>query len=211
MCAPATTSRWACRWASARARRTSRATAAATRCRTSPARRSRIYNNGGGYVGGFASFGQSNFKDIERRIQIGPALRIESGKADGSHLGGGVEGGWWFNLGQALKTGPFAHVEWQTIKVNGYTENGNDSTAMYFGRQQRDALISELGWRLQGQWKVGELAMAPYVELAWNHDSKADPRNVTRRPEQHGRHASRSAATRRTRPGAVPTSACRRS
>lgn len=137
-----------------------------------------VYNNGGGYVGGFASFGQSNFKDIERRIQIGPALRTESGKADGSHLGGGVEGGWWFNMGESLKTGPFAHVEWQTIKVNGYTENGNDSTAMNFGRQQRDALISELGWRLQGQWKVGELAMAPYVELAWNHDSKADPRGV---------------------------------
>ncbi len=137
-----------------------------------------LYSNGGGYVGGFASFGQSNFKDIERRIQLGPSLRVESGKADGSHLGGGVEGGWWFNVGQALKTGPFAHVEWQSIKVNGYTENGNDSTAMYFGRQQRDALIGSLGWRLIGSWKVNDLQMAPFVELAWNHDSKADPRSV---------------------------------
>ena len=136
------------------------------------------YTNGGGYAGAFASFGQSNFKDIERRIQLGPTLRIESGKADGSHLGGGVEGGWWFNVGQALKTGPFAHVEWQTIKVDGYTEGGNDSTAMYFGRQQRDALISSLGWRLMGSWKVNDLQMAPFVELAWNHDSKADPREV---------------------------------
>ncbi|HEX5306337.1 MAG TPA: autotransporter domain-containing protein [Dyella sp.] len=137
-----------------------------------------LYSNGGGYVGGFASFGQSNFKDIERRIQIGQSLRIESGKADGSHLGGGVEGGFWFNLGQSLKTGPFAHVEWQSIKVNGYTEGGNDSTAMNFGRQQRDALISALGWRLMGSWKVNDLQMAPFVELAWNHDSKADPREV---------------------------------
>jgi len=136
------------------------------------------YSNGGGYVGGFASFGQSNFKDIERRIQLGPAIRVESGKADGSHLGAGVEGGWWFNVGQSLKTGPFAHVEWQTIKVNGYSENGSDSTAMYFGRQQRDALISSLGWRLMGSWKVNDLQMAPFVELAWNHDGKADPRTV---------------------------------
>lgn len=138
-----------------------------------------LYHNGGGYVGGFASFGQSDFTDIERRIQIGAALRTESGKADGSHLGGGVEGGWWFTMGPSLQTGPFAHLEWQTIKVNGYQESGQDSTAMYFGRQQRDALISELGWRLQGQWKVGELAMSPYVELAWNHDSKADPSEIT--------------------------------
>ncbi len=136
------------------------------------------YAIGGGYVGGFASFGQSNFKDIERRIQLGPSVRVESGKADGSHLGGGIEGGWWFNVGQSLRTGPFAHVEWQSIKVNGYTESGSDSTAMYFGRQQRDALISSLGWRLMGSWKVNDLQMAPFVELAWNHDSKADPRTV---------------------------------
>ena len=81
-------------------------------------------------------------------------------------------------MGQSLKTGPFAHVEWQSIKVNGYTEGGNDSTAMYFGRQQRDALISSLGWRLMGSWKVNDLQMAPFVELAWNHDGKADPRSV---------------------------------
>ncbi|PWK82103.1 autotransporter outer membrane beta-barrel domain-containing protein [Fulvimonas soli] len=137
-----------------------------------------LYHNGGGYIGGFASFGQSNFKDIDRRIQIGAATRTESGKADGSHLGGGVEGGWWFRLAEGLQTGPFAHVEWQTVKVNGYTEGGNDSTAMWFGRQQRDALISSLGWRLQGQWKVGDLAMAPYAELSWNHDSKAEPRAI---------------------------------
>lgn len=138
-----------------------------------------VYNNGGGYLGGFASFGQSNFKDIQRRIRIGTALRVEGAKADGSHLGGGLEGGWWFRMGDSLRTGPFAHVEWQTVKVNGITEDGNDSTAMWFGRQQRDALLSSLGWRLMGSWKVGDLQMAPYAELAWNHDGKADPRAVT--------------------------------
>jgi len=136
-----------------------------------------LYHNGGGYVGGFASFGQSNFKDINRRIQLGTALRSEGGKADGTHLGGGLEGGWWFQT-DGLKTGPFAHVEWQTAKVGGYTEAGSDSTAMWFGRQQRDALVGSLGWRLQGQWQAGGATLMPYVELAWNHDSKADPREV---------------------------------
>lgn len=138
-----------------------------------------MYHAGGGYVGGFASFGQSNFKDINRSIQIGLARRIESGKADGSHLGGGLDGGWWFKFANGLTTGPFAHVEWQTVKVNGYTEDGNDSTAMWFDRQQRDALISTIGWRLQGHWTAGNLMLAPYAEIAWNHDSKADPRAIT--------------------------------
>jgi outer membrane lipase/esterase len=136
-----------------------------------------LYHNGGGYVGGFASFGQSNFKDINRRIQLGAAIRNESGKADGSHLGGGLEGGWWFGNG-GLKTGPFARAEWQTAKVNGYSETGDDSTAMWFGRQQRDALVGSLGWRLQGQWQAGGAMLTPFVEVAWNHDDKADAREV---------------------------------
>jgi len=136
-----------------------------------------LYHNGGGYLGGFASFGQSNFKDIERRIQLGAALRTESGKADGTHLGGGVEGGWWFQAG-SLQTGPFARAQWQTVKIDGHTESGASSTAMWFGHQQRDALIGSLGWRLQGQWQAGSSMLSPYVELAWNHDDKAGPRAV---------------------------------
>ncbi|MFC4763413.1 autotransporter outer membrane beta-barrel domain-containing protein [Dyella koreensis] len=136
------------------------------------------YHNGGGYIGGYADFGQSNFSDIERRITLGAAQRGESGKADGSRLGGGLTGGWWFDF-SGLRTGPFANVEWQSVKVNGYSEDGNDSTAMWFGRQQRDALISTLGWRLQGHWQAGGMMLSPYAEIAWNHDSKADPRSIT--------------------------------
>jgi outer membrane lipase/esterase len=135
------------------------------------------YQVGGGYVGGYANFGQSNFKNIDRRIILGPAHRTETGKADGSHLGAGLTGGWWFQL-DSLRTGPFATVEWQTAKVNGYSENGNDSSAMWFGRQQRDALVTSLGWRVQGDWNVGNTVLSPYAELAWNHDAKADPRMV---------------------------------
>ena len=137
-----------------------------------------LYHRGGGYLGGFASFGQANFSDINRRVTLGTAQRNESGKADGSHLGAGLTGGWWFAFDSGLQTGPFANLEWQTVKVNGYRESGTSSTAMWFGRQQRDALISTLGWRLQGHWEAGGMRLSPYVEIAWNHDNKADPRAV---------------------------------
>jgi outer membrane lipase/esterase len=137
------------------------------------------YRNGGGYVGGYVNFGQSNFKDIERRMSIGTMQRTETGKADGSHLGGGLTGGWWFDLADRLQTGPFATLDWQTVKVSGYSESGSDSSAMWFGRQQRDSLLATLGWRLRGQWQVNNLLMSPYVELGWNHDSRADQRMVS--------------------------------
>ena len=132
------------------------------------------WHAGGGYVGAYANFGQSNFSNIERHIRLGAMQRTETAKADGNHLGGGLTGGWWIPMGK-LRTGPFANLEWQTAKVDGYTESGNDSSAMWFGRQQRDALIGTLGWRLEGQWQIHQATLSPFVELAWNHDSKADP------------------------------------
>jgi outer membrane lipase/esterase len=135
-------------------------------------------HGGGGYIGAHASFGQSNFSDVERSFQVGAARVVESGKADGSHYGAGLTGGWWFDFG-GLRTGPFANLDWQDIKINGYSEGGNDATAMWFGRQQRKALIGTLGWRLQGNWQVHKAVLSPFVELAWNHDSKADQRMVT--------------------------------
>lgn len=136
------------------------------------------YHQGGGYLGGYIDFGQDNFSNIERSITLGSYSRTETGKADGSHMGGGLTGGWWFNF-STIQTGPFATVEWQTIKVNGYQENGIDSSAMWFARQQRESFLSTLGWRVQGHWQAGSMNLAPFAELAWNHDSKADPRDIT--------------------------------
>jgi outer membrane lipase/esterase len=50
---------------------------------------------------------------------------------------------------------------------------------MWFGRQQRNALISTLGWRLQGHVQTGHIDFVPYVELGWNHDSRAGTDMVT--------------------------------
>jgi outer membrane lipase/esterase len=138
-----------------------------------------FYHQGGGYIGSYVDFGQDNFSDIQRTIQLGALRRTETAKADGNHVGGGFTGGWWFDV-SSLRTGPFATVEWQTVKVNSYNEASSDSTAMWFGSQQRDSQLSMLGWRLEGQFQAGSTMLLPYAELAWNHDSKADQsREVT--------------------------------
>ena len=131
------------------------------------------YHAGGGYVGGYVHYGQSEFNHIERSFQVGAAHVSEVGSTDGSHRGIDLDGGWWFNFDD-IRTGPFASLGWQDIKVDGYRETGSDATAMWFGEQHRRALIGSLGWRLQGHWQVANLVMAPYAELAWNRDSKAD-------------------------------------
>jgi outer membrane lipase/esterase len=136
-----------------------------------------LYHNGGGYFGGYGSFGQLSYTDIDRTFDLGASRRTETGKTDGSHYGAALTGGWWFG-GDSIKTGPFATYEWQDIRVNGYNEYSNDSSAMVFAKQRRQAQIGTIGWRLQGNWQTGNTALHPYAELAWNHDSKADPRFV---------------------------------
>jgi outer membrane lipase/esterase len=131
------------------------------------------YHAGGAYVSGYGHYGQSDFNGVERAFQVGAARVSESGDTNGSHYGVGVNGGWWFSL-DSIKTGPFAGLDWQDITVDSYHEHGSDATAMWFGRQHRQALVGRLGWRLQGHWQVANLVMAPYAELAWNRDSKAD-------------------------------------
>jgi outer membrane lipase/esterase len=137
-----------------------------------------FYHQGGGYAGAFVSFGQLSFTDIDRRIDLGPAQRTETGKTDGSHVGGGLQGGWWFG-NETLKTGPFVSVEFEQLRVFGYTERNNTSTAMTFGKQTRNARIETAGWRLQGSMQAGSTMLHPFAEVAYNHDGRAEDRYVT--------------------------------
>jgi outer membrane lipase/esterase len=132
---------------------------------------------GGSYLGAIGSAGTLQFHDIERDIVLGPTTRIESGSTSGSHIALTLTGGWLFGT-DALRTGPFADVGYQRVRVSGFDENGGDSTAMTYQRQEREAMVGTLGWQLIGNWQAGETALHPYAQLAWNHDSKADPQDV---------------------------------
>lgn len=130
------------------------------------------------YLGAIGSYGHLRYRDIDRNIPIGPDLRRERGDTSGSHTALALTGDWWFDVG-AWKTGPFAELGWQRVKVDGYLEPGNDATAMRFGNQDRRSLIGTLGWQLTAALPAGGKTVYPYARVAWHHDSKADPREVS--------------------------------
>lgn len=130
------------------------------------------------YFGAIGSFGHLGYKNIHRDIPIGPTVRYEDGSTSGSHTAFALTGGWWFNFGD-WRTGPFANLGWQSIQVDGFSEDGNDATAMTFGRQDRHALIGTLGWQLTGNLSAGSAKLHPYLRAAWNRDNDADARDVT--------------------------------
>lgn len=130
------------------------------------------------YLSAIASYGHLRFHDIHRNVPIGPDLRRERGDTAGSQAALTLAGGWWLDVG-AWKTGPFADLSWQRIRVDGYSEDGNDSTAMTFGSQHRKSMIGSLGWQLTAVPPSGGKTLYPYARVAWHHNANADPRTVS--------------------------------
>lgn len=131
------------------------------------------------YVSLLGSVGQLNFSGINRVINLGPATRIETGRTSGSHTGAELAGGYWFHFGDGMKTGPYVSFSHQRVRVGSYAELGDDSTAMYFARQNRDSTLSTLGWELTGDTNAFGGTFHPFARVAYVHESDNDPTLVT--------------------------------
>lgn len=131
------------------------------------------------YFGAIGSFGHLSYSDIHRNIPIGPAVRYESASTSGSHAAFALTGGWWLDYGD-WRTGPYGDLSWESIEVSGFSENGNDATAMTFGKQNRHSLIGTLGWQVAASLHSGSTVLHPFARVAWNRDNDAsDARDVT--------------------------------
>jgi outer membrane lipase/esterase len=136
------------------------------------------HSPGGLYLNGLAGFGSADYRDVERAFSLGAARRNERSRGSGNDLTVSGAAGYWFGLG-GLRTGPFAAVSYDRIRVEHMFETSGDSTAMSFRPQLREALIGKLGWKLQGVCDLGGAALYPTAAVAWAHDDKAEQRFVT--------------------------------
>jgi outer membrane lipase/esterase len=131
------------------------------------------YADGPWYVGASVGAGDLDFRDIHRNIPLGAGSRTESGSTNGTHVMARAFGGWWFNYA-GWSHGPFARLTYEEAKVYAWSETGTSSTAMSFGHQKRDALISSLGWQAMGS--IG--MVRPYARVTWEKDYNNDDRTV---------------------------------
>jgi outer membrane lipase/esterase len=116
---------------------------------------------GHGYLDAIAT-GGSNHLDIERQIVLGPTVRTETGSTNARHTAFEIGGGFVFGS-DSFSHGPFASLTWQKVDVDGYAEDGTDSTSMYFSDFGRKSRVTRLGYQAQGT--VGGLQ--PFGRIAW--------------------------------------------
>ena len=91
--------------------------------------------------------------DIDRAIELGPNTRIENGGTQASHTGASLVAG--MNFGEEFHHGPFASLTWQKVQVDGYREESNYSTSMWFGDFERKSTVGRLGY--QDYTRVGDI------------------------------------------------------
>jgi len=136
------------------------------------------YGDGPWYVGGTIGAGDLEYSGINRNIQLGALTRTETGNANGWHFMASVLGGYWFQTSADLQHGPFARVAYQDIRVHSFSETGSDSTALSYGEQKRESLITSLGWQATGRLGM----FRPFGRVSWEYQSKDNPVNVTATP-----------------------------
>ena len=98
------------------------------------------------------SLGMLDYGDLDRQFALGITERSESGDTDGQlYALSGRIGYDLANEGTGWRVSPFISADLARVDVEGYREDGNRSTALEFGDQQRDSRRLGVGMQLNYQ------------------------------------------------------------
>ncbi|CRM19481.1 Aminopeptidase S [Pseudomonas sp. 37 R 15] len=157
-----------------------------------------LLNDGGpSWLAGDLSVGHTRF-DSKRNLLIqangGPILLNQqlTGNTDALSLGARVLGGYDFDFG-AIKSGPFAGLDYSHYRIDQFHEKQNLRTSLEYEEQTFDSLEASLGWRVRGAVALPySMSLMPYGNLAWVKelaDGRLDELQLTARADGQARTA----------------------
>lgn len=120
---------------------------------------------GPGWVSADVHYLTADYNDIRRDIALGPLTRTEKGDTSAELWGARLTAGLDIPLTSAITTGPTLQYAWDYSHVDGYSEQGNDSTAMRYRDQNYHSQIGSAGWRIDGRFGV----VKPWAEVSYRH------------------------------------------
>ncbi|MCC8362370.1 autotransporter domain-containing protein [Lysobacter sp. A6] len=109
--------------------------------------------------------------DVNRLVELGPAVREYRGSPDGENWTVGAQGGWNFHAG-SVTHGPVVSLLAQRIDVDAFAEDRVDSAGLAYPDQNYDSLIGAAGW--QASFDVSPTT-TPYARLTWEHEFEDMP------------------------------------
>jgi uncharacterized protein YhjY with autotransporter beta-barrel domain len=165
-----------------------------------------LLNDGGpSWLAGDLSVGHTRF-DSKRNLLIqangGPVLLDQhlTGNTDALSLGARVLGGYDFDFG-AIKSGPFAGLDYSHSRIDKFHEKQNLRTALEYEQQSFDSLEASLGWRVRGAVALPYgMSLLPYGDIAWVNelaDGRLEDLQLTARADGQARTANLGSVDKR--------------
>jgi outer membrane lipase/esterase len=127
---------------------------------------------GGGFAEAYAGYGWLDL-DISRAGVIDDM----AGETDARTLSAGGRLGYLFDLGGA-RIGPVAGIAYARVKLDGFTETGDQALTLNVQDQRTDSLLGHAGIEARGSLDVGGLAVEPYASAALEQEFAGDGRTI---------------------------------
>jgi len=122
--------------------------------------------------------GHLDYDSLKRKFDLGVNERGEKGNTNGTVLA--ITGRLGYDIAQQASSpwhlSPFISADYAKVQVDGYSENGNDSTALTFGDQKRTS--KRLGVGLQGKYQITPQTQV-FGEFAHEREYKDDTQDLT--------------------------------
>ncbi|AZD04836.1 esterase EstP [Pseudomonas chlororaphis] len=125
-----------------------------------------------------ATAGHLDYDNLKRKFDLGPNERGEKGDTSGDVLAFSARLG--YDIAQQASSpwhlSPFISADYARVKVDGYSEDGNDSTALTFDDQKRTS--RRLGVGLQGKYQITRQTQV-FGEIAHEKEYEDDTQKLT--------------------------------
>ncbi|MFA7708288.1 MAG: autotransporter domain-containing protein, partial [Candidatus Pacearchaeota archaeon] len=130
------------------------------------------------FIDAAGSFAWNWYKG-KRDIIVGAIDRTADADYEGQQYGAYLGGGYKFKLGKNLEFTPLASLQWNHLRLSGYTETNAGSMNLSVNRQSYDILQSGLGASIASQVKYKWGNFTPEVHAKWLYDFIGDAMAVT--------------------------------
>ncbi|MET0617407.1 MAG: autotransporter outer membrane beta-barrel domain-containing protein, partial [Luteibacter sp.] len=133
------------------------------------------FNDKQWWAEGLASYGWQN-ADSTRRVTVGTYDTQALGKYDGKTINGSLEGGYRFQLGQAMHLEPFVGAYYSKVKYDAFNEKYAGDADLRVGKASASSLQYGVGARLVGDVDLGVegTKLHPIVMVRYLHNTKDD-------------------------------------
>ncbi|WP_025805321.1 esterase EstP [Pseudomonas chlororaphis] len=125
-----------------------------------------------------ATAGHLDYDNLKRKFDLGPNERGEKGDTSGDILAFSARLG--YDIAQQASSpwhlSPFISADYARAKVDGYSEDGSDSTALTFDEQKRTS--RRLGIGLQGKYQITQQTQV-FGEIAREKEYEDDTQKLT--------------------------------